>query len=76
MPSVAKKSFLRKEYRKQLLSSLQNTKPTQTKGSILAERIEQVTKPKYELKLMKIVDYFLHGYGIYKCILVIFIEKL
>ena len=44
MPSIAKKRFLRKKYKKQLFSSFQKTKSTQTGGSVFAERIEKVKK--------------------------------
>ena len=49
MPSIAKKSFLRKKFKKQLLSSFQNTKSTRTSGSVFADRIEQGIKTKFEL---------------------------
>ena len=44
MPSLAKKSLLRKKYKKHLFSSFQKTKKTQTSGSVFAERIEKVKK--------------------------------
>ena len=65
MPSMAKKRLLRKKYKKHLLSSYQKTKSTQTSGSVLADRIEQVEKTKFEFKLIKIVDCFLDGHGNY-----------
>ena len=72
MPSIAKKRLLRKKYRKQLLSSFQKTKSTQSSGSVLADRIEQDKQTKFELELIKIVDCFLDGYGSYTSILVSF----
>ena len=63
MPSIAKKRFLRKKYKKHLLSSLQKTKLTQTSGPVFADRIEQVKKTKFELELIKFVDCFLDGHG-------------
>ena len=63
MPSIAKKRLLRKKYKKQLLSSFQKTKSTQTSGSVFADRIEQVKKTKHELELIKFVDCFLDGHG-------------
>ena len=42
MPSSAKKGLLRKKYKKQLLSSFQKTKSTQTSGSVFANRIGRV----------------------------------
>ena len=58
MPSMAKKKLLRKKYKKHLLSSFQKTKSTQTSGSVFADRIEQVKRTKFELELIKIVDFF------------------
>ena len=63
MPSIAKKRFLRKNYKKHLFSSFQKTKTTQTSGSVFAERIENVKKTKFELELIKIVDCFLDGHA-------------
>ena len=53
MLSIAKKRLLRKEYKKPLLSSFQNTKSTQTSGSVSADTIEQVKKTEFELELKK-----------------------
>ena len=58
MPSIAKKRLLRWNYTKQLLSSSQKAKPTQTSGSVSADWTEQVKKTKFELELMKIVFVF------------------
>ena len=44
MQSIAKKRLLRKTYKKQLFSSFQKTKTTQTSGSVFAEGIEKVKK--------------------------------
>ena len=65
MPSIAKKRLLRKKYKKHLFSSFQKTKSTQTTGSVFAERIEKVEKTKFELELIKMVDCFLDGHGIF-----------
>ena len=54
-PSIVKKRLLRKKFKKHLLSSFQKTKSTQTSGSVLADRIEQVKKTKFEKELIKIV---------------------
>ena len=70
MPSIAKKRLSRKKYKKPLFSSLQKTKSTQTRGSLFADRIEQVKKTKFELELIKIVDCFLDGHGKYSSSLV------
>ena len=72
MPSIAEKRFVRKKYKKHLLSSLQKTKSTQTSGSVFADRIEQVKKTKYELELIKIVDCFLDCHGNYSSNLISF----
>ena len=64
-PSIAKKRLLWRMYKKHLLSSFQKTKSTQTSESVFADRIEQVKKTKFELELIKIVDCFLDGHGIY-----------
>ena len=65
MPGIAKKRLLRNKYKKHSLSSIQNTKSTQTSGSVFADRIEQVETTKCELELIKIVDCFLDGHGNY-----------
>ena len=75
MPSIAKKRLLRKRYKKHLFSSFQKTKSTQTSGSVFAERIEKVKKTKFELELIKIVDCFLDGHGIFDSNLVSFKTK-
>ena len=72
MPSIARKRFLRKNYKKHLLSSLQTTKSTQTSASVFAERIVQVKKTNFEIELIKIVDCFLDGHGKYTSNLVSF----
>ena len=71
-PSNAKKRLMKKKYKKPLLSSFQQTKLTQTSGSVFADRTEQVKKNKFELELIKIVDCFLDGHGIYTISLVSF----
>ena len=63
LPSIAKKRLLRKKYKNHLLSSFQKTKTTQTSGSVFAERIEKIKKTKFELELIKIVDFFLDSHG-------------
>ena len=65
MPSIAKKILLGKKYKKQLLSSFQKNKSTQTNGSVFADRIEQVKKTKIELEMLKILDCFLDGHDNY-----------
>ena len=65
MPSIAKKRLLSKKYKTHMLSSLQKTKSTQTRGSVFADRIEQAKKAKFELQLIKAVDCFLDGHGNY-----------
>ena len=61
---------------KQLLSSFQKTKLTQTSRSVFADRIEQVKKTKFEKELIKIVDCFLDGPGNYTNNLVSFQKQL
>ena len=76
MPSITKERLLRKKYNKHLLSSFQKNKSTQTSGSVFADRIEQVKKTKFELELLKIVDCFQDGHGIYTINLVSFKKNL
>ena len=64
-----------KTTKKHLLSSFQKTKSTQTSGSVFADRIEQVKKTKFELELMKFVDFFLDGQCNYTSNLVSFKMK-
>ena len=63
MPSIAKKRILRKKYKTHLLSSFQKYKSTQTSGSLLADRIQQVTKTNFDLELIKNAVCFLDGRG-------------
>ena len=74
MPSIAKKRFLRKKFKKHLFSSFQKTKTTQTSGtvSVIAERKEKVKKAKFELELKKFVKCLLDGHGSYDSKLVSF----
>ena len=65
MPSLAKKRLLRKKYKKNLLISSQNTKLTETSGSVFANKIEQAKKTNFIMKLRKIVDCFLDDHGKY-----------
>ena len=77
MPSIAKKRLLRQNYKKHkhLLSSFQRSKSTQSRGSVFADRIEQVKKTKFELKLIKIEVFYLGAHGKYKSDLVTFEVK-
>ena len=60
-------------FEKHLFSSFQQTKTTQTNGSVFAERFEKVRKTKFEIELlMKTVDCFLDGHGNYDSNLVSF----
>ena len=63
MPSIAKKRLLRIKFKKHLFSSFRKTKTTQTSGSVFAERLEKIKKTKFELDLIKIVDFFIDGRG-------------
>ena len=60
---LQKSNSWRKSTKKHLFSSFQETKTTQTSGSVLAERIEKVKKTKLEFELIKIVDCFPDGHG-------------
>ena len=66
---------MRKKYKKQLFSSFQKTKTTQTSGSVFAEKIEKVKKTKFELHVIKIVDCFIVGPGKYDSNLLSFKSK-
>ena len=55
-----KKETVEKKYKKHLLTFLQETKSTQTTGSVFAERIELVTKSKIELEALKFVQCFFY----------------
>ena len=72
MPSIAKTRLLRKKYRKHSLGSFEDTKLTQTSGSVSAERNEQFEKTKVQLEKIKLVDCFLDGYGSYSSKLLTF----
>ena len=72
MPSIAKKKILKKKNRRHLCSSFQMIKTTQTSGSVFAERLEKVKKTKFEVELIKFVDCFLDGHGIFDSNLVSF----
>ena len=72
MRSIAKKRLLRKKYKKHLLSFFKKTKSTQTIGSVVADRIEQVKNTKFEVEMIKLLDCFLDGHGNYAGSLVSF----
>ena len=74
MSSLAKKRLLRKKYKKHLSSSFQKTKSTQTAGSVFADKIEQVEKTKFELKLIRSEDCLLDGHGSFISSLVSFFK--
>ena len=65
MPSIAKKKLLRKKFKQYLMSAFQKKKSTQTTGSVFAEEIERAKKTKFEMELIKIVDFFPDGHGSY-----------
>ena len=75
MPSIVKKRFLRKKYKKHLLSSFEKTKSTQFSGPVFAVGIEQKKRNKFELELIKIMDCFLDSHGNYTSILLHFKTK-
>ena len=72
MFSTAKMGLMRKKYKKHLLRSFQRTKSLQTSGSVSADRIEQVKKTNFNLKLIKTVGCSLDGQCNYAGILVPF----
>ena len=57
MPRTPKKRLLREKYKNYLLRSFQKTKSTQTSGSVFADRIEQGKKTKFEIELIKFIDF-------------------
>ena len=59
MSSIGKKIFLRKMFKKQMLSSFRRIKSTRISGSIFSYRIEQFKKTTFVLELIKTVDCFL-----------------
>ena len=65
MPSFAKKRILRKKVEQHFASALQKNKATQTRGSVVAERIEKAKKTEFELELIKTVDFCPDGHGNY-----------
>ena len=72
MPSFAKNRLSRKKQKKHLSSFFQQTKLTQTSGSIFADRIGQTTRTEFELELIKNLDFYLDGHGKYTSNLVSF----
>ena len=72
MPSNAEKRLPRKQYNKHLLISFHKSKLTQTSGLVVADRIEQVKKTKFELEMIKFIDCSLDGHGSFTSILVSF----
>ena len=64
MASIAKTKFLWEKFKEPLFSSFQETKTTQTIGSVFAaERIEKSQKTKIELEQIKFVGCFLDSHG-------------
>ena len=72
---ASQKKFLRKNYKKHFLLFSQKTKSMQTSGSVFADRIEQIEKAKFELKLIKNVECFRDGLCNYASISVSFSKK-
>ena len=70
--STSMMRLLEKKYKKQLLSSFQNSNLTKTGGSKFDESLQQLEKTKNEQELRKIVDCFLDGNGEYSGNLVTF----
>ena len=59
------KDTLEEKVQKQLLSSFQKTKSSQTSELVFAHRIKQVKKIKLELELIKFLDCFVDGHENY-----------
>ena len=59
LPGITKKRLLMVKYEKHSMSSFEKTKSTQTSESVCAEKIEQVKKKNFEMKLIKLLDSFL-----------------
>ena len=76
MPTIAKKRLSRKKFKKHLFSSFQKTKPTETGGSVFAERTGKAKKTKFKLDLIEIVGCFSDGHGKYDSNLVSFKKNL
>ena len=72
IPSITKWTFVEKVRKKQFLNSFQHTKPTQTSGSVFADRAEQVKKSKFELEPIKTVNCLIDSHGNYASNLVSF----
>ena len=72
MPSIAKKRLLTKKFKQHLMSALQKHESTESSGSVFAEKIEKVETTKFESDLIKNVECFLDGHGIYDSNLVSF----
>ena len=62
MPNIAKNRLSRRNYKKNLLNSIQKAKATQTSGSVFADRIEQFKKTKIKLELIKSAECFPGGH--------------
>ena len=68
--ALRKRVSWEEKVQKNFLSSVQNTKWTQTSGSAFADSIELQKNTNFELGLKKIVDCFLDGHGIFSSNLV------
>ena len=65
MPSIAKQRLWRKKFKQFFMIPLQKNKSTETCGLVIAEKIEKAEKIEFEMELIKFVDCFLDGHGIY-----------
>ena len=61
--SIAKKRLLRKKFKQHFVNALQKEKPSQTTGSVFAERIEKAKKIKSKLEAITFVECFPDCHG-------------
>ena len=64
VPSISKKRWSRKKFKRHLLRAEQRIAITQTLGSSFLDGIHSLRNSEYESKLIKIVDCLLDGHGI------------
>ena len=70
--ALQKETLEEKVQKKHLFSSFEQTKTTETSGSVFAERFEKVIKTKFDFELIKIVGCFLDGHDNFDSNLVFF----
>ena len=65
LPSVSKKRFSRKKFKRNLLRAEQKNASTQTLRSSFFDLIQTLKNSKYESELIKTVDCLLDGHGVF-----------